>query len=141
MAELQTGQGKKAASTVQGAMTGFVVYVVPTKMPPHVPTTVAKNPALGVTVKGTTTPQFTVCGVGRLIVPFNPALGVTVYVLSGKVALHVELATKLNVLVAAAPAQTPAQPPNVEPWSGVAVSVMEVSVVSGLIESERLESQ
>ena len=88
-----------------------------------------KNPALGVTVKGIATPQFTICGVGRLIVPFNPALGVTVYVLIGKVALQVELATKLNVLVEATPVQTPAQAPNVEPWSGVAVSVIEVFCV------------
>ena len=40
----------KVAWTVQDAVIATVVYVFPTKVPPHVPPTTAVYPAFGVTV-------------------------------------------------------------------------------------------
>ena len=40
----------KVATTVQFAVIGFVVYVVPDSVPPQVPPTAAEYPVFGVTV-------------------------------------------------------------------------------------------
>jgi hypothetical protein len=68
----------KFAATAQIPVIGTVVYVFPTSDPPHVPPTTATYPEAGVTVNALVAPLFTVCGVDGLIVPFGPALGVTV---------------------------------------------------------------
>ena len=71
---------------------------MPTSEPPHVPPTVAVKPALGVTVNTLVLPVLTVCAVLGLIVPFAPALGVTVKVIGAKVALTVQLAVTALVV-------------------------------------------
>ena len=69
--------GEKVAATVHGPVIVAVVNVVPARLPPHVPPTVAANVAFGVTVKESVDPCMAVCTVEGPMVPFAPALGVT----------------------------------------------------------------
>ena len=71
---------------------------MPTNEPPQVPATVAVKPAFDVTVKAVVAPVLTVCAVPGLIVPFAPALGVTVKVIGAKVAVTVQLAVTAAVV-------------------------------------------
>jgi len=68
----------KVAATEQLATIGFVVNVVPTSVPPHVPPTEAVNPVFGETVKAVVPPWPTFCGALGAMVPLGPAPGVTV---------------------------------------------------------------
>ena len=71
----------KVAWTVQDAVIATVVYVFPTKVPPHVPPTpVVVYPAFGVTIKVSIWPDVAVIGTFGEIVPPVPADGVTVNV-------------------------------------------------------------
>jgi hypothetical protein len=71
---------------------------VPTKFPPHVPPTVAENPAFGVTVKVVLEPLFTFCVVVGEMLPFVPALGVTTKTMGEKFATTVQFATTAFVV-------------------------------------------
>src|SRR5688572_25198219 len=80
------------------------------------------KPAFGVTVKFVVAPWFTACAVPGESVPPAPALGVTVYCVSAKVAVTL-LAALIVRLHCPAPEQSPDQPVKVAFAPGVATSV------------------
>jgi hypothetical protein len=100
----------KLAVTVQGAVTAFVVYVVPVSVPLQVPPTLATYPVSGVTVNEAVAPCVIVCGVEGEMLPLAPALGVTVYELSVNVTLTAQaavIALVVNVLPDGVPGHVP----------------------------------
>src|SRR6185295_11558306 len=93
------------------AVTALVVYVLPTRLPPHVPVTLTIwLLAFGVTVNAVVAPWFTVCGVFGVIVPLPVTLGVTVCVSIAKFAITVQSAVTalvVNVLLTRVPPHVP----------------------------------
>ena len=67
-----TGMRVKLAITVQSATTALVVNVLPAKVPPQVPLTVAEKPALGASVNVGCAPEATACVDVGVIVPLPP---------------------------------------------------------------------
>jgi len=90
-----SGAWPRFNTTVQLAVTAPVVYMLPLSVPAaHVPPMPAMEyPLFAVTVNVAVEPEFTVCTVFGLIVPWLLfTLGVTVYVLIAKFAITVQLA-------------------------------------------------
>ena len=120
----------KLAITVQEAETALVVYVVPDKVPPQVPPTLAVYPPAAVTVKLALLPAAIVCTVVGEMLPLAPVLGVTVtftgVLAAVKLAWQVEFAASVTCVLAAVPVQLPDHPEKVAPLVGAAVKVTTV---------------
>ena len=71
---------------MQSAVTAFVVKTAPESVPPHVPPTEIEYPNAAATVKLAVVPSGMICAESGVMVPLAPALGVTVRVMSVKVA-------------------------------------------------------
>ena len=100
-------------------------------MPPQVPPTLATYPEAGNKLNTALVPYATVCAAAGLILPFNPALDVTIRVLAVggdavNVAKQVAFALNVTLVFVEVPAHAPDQPENVEPAFAVADNASKV---------------
>jgi hypothetical protein len=118
--------------TVQSAVIGSVVKVLPLSVPPQVPATKLTYPGLGVRVNDVVAKPLTDTAVAGLMVPslfHSDTLGVTVYVPGVKLAITVQslvIGLVVKILPLSVPPQVPPTDEAIYPALGNSINVGDV---------------